>query len=401
MSGAISDVGGDMGGDIGGRRVVITGTGALSALGRTTQDLWNGLIANRPGIRTVERLVASGISVTTGGEVDAVPHDQVDRDHEIANRAIDDALAAAKRDAANCGFIWSTGLDTFQANSHGFVHRSAGRCFSSLASRFLEPKRMIAAACASGTQAVGEAFRLIKSGRIDACVAGGSSVMLTPFYLIGFAGLQAVAPDNGANGDHPSKVCCPFDRRRKGFALADGAGALVLETLDSARERGATLLAELVGFGMSQDAFDLNRPCEDGSGAELCMRRALTDARLAPQEIDAVNAHATATYLGDLAEAAALRRLFGSDWKHVPVSGVKGAIGHAMAAAGALEAIVAAQTCRTGIVPPTVNLNEPDEGCELDHVIGEPRNANAQRVLSVSFGMGGQNAALILQRVTA
>jgi 3-oxoacyl-[acyl-carrier-protein] synthase II len=222
--------------------------------------------------------------------------------------------------------------------------------------------------------------------------------MLTPFYLIGFAGLQAVATDNG---DHPSKSCRPFDRRRKGFALADGAGALIVETLESARERGVTPLAELIGFGVSQDAFDLNRPCEDGSGAELCMRRALSDARLAPQEIDAVNAHATATYLGDLAEAAALRRLFGCDWKHVPVSGVKGAIGHAMAAAGALEAIVAANTCSTGIVPPTVNLNEPDEGCELDHVIGEPRDVNAQRVLSVSFGMGGQNAALILQRVAA
>jgi 3-oxoacyl-[acyl-carrier-protein] synthase II len=380
------------------RRVVITGTGALSALGQTTQELWDGLIANRAGIRRVQRLVASGITVTTGGEVDSVPHDRVDRDHEIANRAIDDALAVAKRNAADCGFIWSTGLDTFQANAQGLVHRSAGRCFSSLASRFVEPRRMIAAACASGTQAVGEAFRLIKSGRVDACIAGGSSVMLTPFYLIGFAGLQAVATDNG---EHPSQTCCPFDRRRKGFALADGAGALTLETLDSARDRGVEPLAEVIGFGTSQDAFDLNRPCEDGAGAELCMRRALINADLVPQEIDAVNAHATATYLGDLAEAAALRRLFGSDWKRIPVSGVKGAIGHAMAAAGALEAIVAAHTCSTGIVPPTVNLSEPDEGCELDHVIGEPRNANAQRVLSVSFGMGGQNAALILQRVAA
>jgi 3-oxoacyl-[acyl-carrier-protein] synthase II len=379
-------------------RVVITATGALSALGQTTQDLWDGLIANRTGIRTVERLVASGITVTTGGEVDAVPPDRVDRDHEIARRAIDDALAAANRAATDCGFIWSTGLDTFQSSSNSFVHRSAGRCFSSLAARFREPKRMIAAACASGTQAVGEAFRQIKSGRVDACVAGGSSVMLTPFYLIGFAGLQAVATDNGID---PATVCCPFDRRRKGFALADGAGALVLEAFDGARARGATPLAELLGFGMSQDGFDLNRPCEDGAGAELCMRRALSEAQLAPAEIHAVNAHATATYLGDLAEAAALRRLFGSDWKRIPVSGVKGAIGHAMAAAGALEAIVAAQTCRTGIVPPTVNLIEPDEGCELDHVIGAPRAANAERVLSVSFGMGGQNAALILQRVTA
>jgi 3-oxoacyl-[acyl-carrier-protein] synthase II len=380
------------------RRVVITGTGALSALGATVEDLWQGLLANRSGIGRVPRLVDSGIAVTTGGEVTAVPHDRFDRDNEIACRAIDDALTAAGLTAEKCAFIWSTGLDTFQANSHGFVHRSAGQCFLFLASRFIEPKRMVAAACASGTQAVGEAFRLIKSGRVDACVAGGSSVMLTPFYLIGFAGLQAVATDNG---DHPSKVCRPFDRRRKGFALADGAGALVLETLQGARERGADVVAELVGFGMSQDAFDLNRPCEDGAGAELCMRRALADAKLVPQEIDAVNAHATATYLGDLAETVALRRVFESDWKRIPVSGAKGAIGHAMAAAGALETIVAAKTCQTGLVPPTVNLAEPDEGCELDHVIGQARDSGAQKVLSVSFGMGGQNAALILQRVTA
>lgn len=377
------------------RRVVITGMGALSALGATTRELWNGLLENRSGVRRVQRLVDSGITVTTGGEVDAVSPENVDRDHEIANRAIDAALLEAKRDAGACGFIWSTGLDTFQLGPTGFVHRSAGRCFSNLASRFAGPKRMIAAACASGTQAVGEAFRLIQNGRSEACVAGGSSVMLTPFYLIGFAGLQAVAVDNG---DEPSLACRPFDKKRKGFALADGAGAMVLETLESARERGATILAEVIGFGVSQDAFDLNRPCDDGAGAELCMRRALADAALAPEQIDAVNAHATATYSGDLAEAAAIRKLFSNTWQRVSVSGSKGAIGHAMAAAGVLEAIVAAQTCATGIVPPTVNLRHMDEGCELNHVIGEPRDANARRVLSVSFGMGGQNAAIVLGR---
>jgi len=377
------------------RRVVITGMGALSALGATTRDLWNGLLENRSGVRRVQRLVESGITVTSGGEVDAVSPENVNRDHEIANRAIDDALAGSKRLAAECGFIWSTGLDTFQLGPGGFVHRSAGRCFSNLASRFTGPRRMIAAACASGTQAVGEAFRLIQNGQVDACVAGGSSVMLTPFYLIGFAGLQAVAIDNG---DDPSLACRPFDKKRKGFALADGAGAVVLETLESARERGAAVLAELIGFGVSQDAFDLNRPCDDGAGAELCMRRALADAELTIEQIDAVNAHATATYSGDLAEAAALRKLFANRWRDVPVSGSKGAIGHAMAAAGVLETIVAAQTCATGIVPPTVNLRHVDEGCELDHVIGEPRDVNAETVLSVSFGMGGQNAAVILSR---
>jgi 3-oxoacyl-[acyl-carrier-protein] synthase II len=377
------------------RRVVITGTGALSALGATTNDLWNGLLANRSGVRRVKRLVDSGINVTTGGEVDAVSPQDVDRDHVLANRAIDDALAESKRDAAECGFIWSTGLDTFQMGAEGFVHRSAGRCFSNLASRFTGPRRMIAAACASGTQAIGEAFRLIQNGAADACVAGGSSVMLTPFYLIGFAGLQAVAIDNG---DDPSRACRPFDKRRKGFALADGAGAVVLETRESAFERGVPVFAEVIGFGVSQDAFDLNRPRDDGAGAELCMRRALADADVGSDEIDAVNAHATATYSGDLAEAAALRKVFAQRWQSIPVSGSKGAIGHAMAAAGVLEAIVAAQTCVTGIVPPTVNLQNVDEGCELDHVIGEPRDVNAKTVLSVSFGMGGQNAAVILRR---
>lgn len=377
------------------RRVVITGMGALSALGATTGELWNGLLANRSGVRTVPRLVESGITVTTGGEVEAVSAQNVDRDHEIANRAIEDALAEANRDAAECGFIWSTGLDTFQMGPTGFVHRSAGRCYSNLSSRFNGPRRMIAAACASGTQAIGEAFRLIQNGHVEACVAGGSSVMLTPFYLIGFAGLQAVALDNG---DDPSLACRPFDRRRKGFALADGAGAVVLETLAAARKRGATVFAEVVGFGMSQDAFDLNRPCDDGAGAELCMRRALDDAAITSEQIDAVNAHATATYSGDLAEAAALRKVFANRWQEVPVSGSKGAIGHAMAAAGVLEAIVAVQTCVTGIVPPTVNLRHVDDGCELDHVIGEPRDVNAETVLSVSFGMGGQNAAVILKR---
>ncbi|HKG79713.1 MAG TPA: beta-ketoacyl synthase N-terminal-like domain-containing protein, partial [Pyrinomonadaceae bacterium] len=179
------------------RRVVITGMGALSALGATTHALWDGLLANRSGVRRVQRLVESGIAVTTGGEVDAVSPHNVNRDHEIANRAIEDALSQARRDAAECGFIWSTGLDTFQMGTNGFVHRSAGLCFSNLSSRFAGPRRMIAAACASGTQAIGEAFRLIQNGHADACVAGGSSVMLTPFYLIGFAGLQAVAIDNG------------------------------------------------------------------------------------------------------------------------------------------------------------------------------------------------------------
>jgi len=377
------------------RRVVITGMGALSALGSTPEELWNGLLAGRSGIRRLQRFVDAGLLVTTGGEIMAISHERTDRDVMMANWAIGDALAGQDLNLQATAFVWSTGLDTFQGGPNGFEHRDAGACFASLAARFGGPKMMIATACASGTQAIGEGARLIKSGRVDACMTGGSSVMLTPFYLMGFSGLQAVAQDNG--WDDPSEACRPFDRRRCGFALADGAGALLLESLDCARRRRASILAEVVGFGMSQDGFDFNRPPEDGAGAEICIKRALQDARLSPSDIHAINAHGTGTYIGDLAEATALRRVFGVK---TPVSGAKGAIGHAMAAAGALEAVIAVKTCMTGIVPPTVNLSEVDEACELDHVLKEPRDAHVEHVMSVSFGMGGQNAAIILKRLS-
>jgi 3-oxoacyl-[acyl-carrier-protein] synthase II len=380
-------------------RVVVTGVGALSALGRGAGALWDGLLAGRSGVRRIDRFAAAGLPVTTGGDVDEVPHDLPDRDLAVARVAIAEAVDVARltpEQAARAGFVWSTGLDTAQRSPDGFVRRSSGACFAELARGFAGPRLMVAAACASGTQAVGEALRLLRAGRASACIAGGSSVMLTSFYLIGFAALQALALDDGGE---PAEACRPFDRRRRGFALADGAGALVLETLESARRRGATPLAEVSGFGVSQDAFDLNRPLPDGSAAEACMRVALAEAGVEPGEIDAVNAHATGTVLGDLAEAAALRRLLDGAWPRVPVSSAKGALGHAMAAAGALEAIAAVLTCRDGTVPPTANLADPDGDCELDHVIGRARTHDARRVLTVSFGMGGQNAALLLERV--
>ncbi|UCE04635.1 MAG: beta-ketoacyl-[acyl-carrier-protein] synthase family protein [bacterium] len=375
-------------------RVVITGTGAISALGDSTDALWEGLLASCCGIRRLSRFVEIGLPVTTGGEVVSIPYYQIDRDEVIASRAIEAAFSEAELSSQNVGFLWATGLDTFQVSENGFTYRSAGKCFTALAKRFTGHKRMIATACASGTQAIGEAFNLIRDGQIECCIAGGSSTMLTPFYLIGFAGLQAIAIDN--ENENSVAVCCPFDRKRRGFTLADGAGAVVLETLDSARRRGVKILGEVIGFGVSQDAFDLNRPAENGVGAILCMERSLINAGISPKDIDAVNAHGTATYLGDLAEAAAIRYLFG---EKIPVSGIKGAVGHAMAAAGALEAIVALKTCVTGIVPPTVNLVQPDENCELNHVIGEPLFTDAKTVLSVSFGMGGQNAGIILRRM--
>ena len=378
------------------RRVVVTGCGAVSAVGATAEAFWEALLAGRSGIARLPRLVAAQLPVTVGGEVAAVPFGRADRDVALANRAIDEALDVAGLERAAVGFIWATGLDTYQEGDRGPVFRPTGSCFAALAQPFREPRRMIAAACAAGTQAIGEACWQIRAGHVDACVAGGSSCMLSPFYIIGFSVLQALAADDG---DDPSSACRPFDRRRRGFAVSDGAGALVLESLEAARRRGAPVLAEVAGYGMSQDRFDLNRPPEDGSGAERCLRRAVEDAGLAPSDVDAVNAHATGTRVGDLAEAAAIRRFFGSDWTDKPVSSLKGAIGHAMAAAGALEAVAAVATSRTGLVPPTVNLGDPDDGCELCHVIGRPREGDVRTVLSASFGMGGQNAAVLFRRL--
>jgi 3-oxoacyl-(acyl-carrier-protein) synthase len=375
-------------------RVVITGTGAVSALGATPAALWRGLVDGVSGIRPLARL--AGLEVTTGGEVDLEPPERLDRDQAIASRAIDDALAAARRDPATTGLVWGTGLDTYQRTDAGLAHRPAGACFSALATRFAAPRRMIAVACATGTAAIGEALRLVRAGRAEACVAGGSSVMLGPFYLIGFHALRAVAID--VADEAPGAACKPFDRRRRGFALGDGAGALVVETLASAKRRGVEPIAELLGYGNSQDAFDLNRPPQDGAGALLAMQRALADAGVTAGALDAINAHGTGTLVGDIAEAAAIRALVGERWPRVPVSSCKGAIGHTMAAAGALEAIAAIATCRTGVVPPTANLEEPDETCALDHVFGAPREAGARFVMSTSFGMGGQNAALLLAR---
>ena len=375
-------------------RVVVTGLGVISPFGGTIEEMWSGLVAGRSAIRLVPRFVAAGLPVTVGGGVDLLPWDLPARDVEMSRRPIDDALAQARISPERAGFLWSTGLDTFGPGRDGPIERSAGACFSLLARRFAHPRRMIAAACASATHAIGEAVHLVRSGRVAICVAGGATAMLTPFYIFGFAWLQALALDQA--GEDPASACRPFDRRRRGVALGEGGAALVLETLDGARARGAEPLAELRGFGVSQDAYDLNRPPPDGIGAELCLRRTLEDAGCAAADIGAVNAHGTGTRAGDPAEAVALRRVFSDTWRRTPVSSIKGAVGHAMAAAGALEAAVAIQTCRTGIVPPTCNLVEPDEDCALDHVFGEPRSTRTSAVLSSSFGMGGQNAALIV-----
>jgi 3-oxoacyl-[acyl-carrier-protein] synthase II len=382
-------------------RVAITGMAAVSPFGLTAGALWDGLVSGRSAVRPIARFVAGGLPVTTGGEVplEAADHE---RDLAISRRPIRDALAHAGLTAGDTALVWANGLDTFAHDGGELVERSAGACFSALAHGHARPRRMIATACASATQAIGTAFHLVRAGRVRACVAGGATVMLTPHYALGFAWLQALAVDQP--GEPPGAACKPFDRARRGFALAEGGAALVLEALDAATARGAEVLAEVIGFGASQDAFDLNRPPPDGAGAELCMRRALADAgidrptgrRDRPDRIAAISAHGTGTRAGDPAEAVALRRVFGD--RAIPVTSIKGAIGHQMAGAGASQAVAAVYSCRTGVVPPTCNLSDPDDDCVLDHVVARPRSVDVPAVLVNSFGMGGQNASVIYAR---
>jgi 3-oxoacyl-[acyl-carrier-protein] synthase II len=378
-------------------RVAITGVGAVSPFGLTAGALWDGLVAGGPAVRTIERLARSGITVTAAGEVPLPPELAGEaRDRELSRRPIAEALAQAGLGAADTALVWATGLDAFAEERGELIVRSAGACFTAIARAHARPRRMVATACASATQAIGEAFRAIRAGRVRAAVAGGASMMVSPHYALSFLWLQAHAVD--LPGEAPGAACKPFDRMRRGLVLAEGGGALVLEALGPARARGAPILGEVIGYGSSQDAFDLNRPPPDGGGAELCMRRALDDAGIGPDRIGAINAHGTGTRAGDPAEAVALRRVLGERWRTVPVSSVKGAIGHAMAAAGALQGVAAARSCAAGVVPPTCNLTEPDDGCELDHVIGGARGADVPAILSCSYGMGGQNACVIFAR---
>src|SRR3954470_13342217 len=239
-------------------RVVVTGCGALSPLGTTAAELVAGVMAGRSGVHRVPRAQEMGLPVTTAGEVSGLPLDSREREFEMSKRPIAEALAQSGLAPARVGFVWTTGLDTFRDAREAPGATSAGARFTTLARDFGGPRRMIATACSAATQAIGEAFHLVRRGRAAACVAGGATTMVTPFYLVGFSWLHVLAVDDG--DDDPARACRPFDRQRRGFALAEGGAALVLETLAAARARRAPILAEIAGFGTSQDAFDLNRP---------------------------------------------------------------------------------------------------------------------------------------------
>jgi 3-oxoacyl-[acyl-carrier-protein] synthase II len=411
------------------RRVVVTGMGMLSALGSDVETTWAGLVEGRSGIRTIEAFDPSRLSSRIAGEVrDFDPSAVVDRKDQrrfdryiqfglvVARQAMDQAGLPARVEgdlAERTGVILGTGLggvDTLDQNistnatrgpdrispffiAYGIPNVGAGQIAISFG--MLGPNFTTVSACATGGHAIGEAWETIRRGDADIMLAGGTEAGVVESMVGGFAAMRALSTRN----DDPPAASRPFDEGRDGFVIGEGAAMVILESLDSAQRRGATPLAEIVGYGATADASHITLPAPGGIGAVRAARRALEKAGLRPDQVEHVNAHATSTPEGDKAELAGLRSLFGDHAPKVSVTANKSMLGHTLGAAGAIEAIVTIQTIRTGCVPPTINLETPDPAGEgLDLTPNVARQRTVDIAMSSSFGFGGQNSALVFRR---
>jgi 3-oxoacyl-[acyl-carrier-protein] synthase II len=407
--------------------VVVTGLGCLTGLGCDVASIWEGIIAGRSAVGPIRRFDPSDSPVRFAAECpeeiplgDLSPKEarRLDRCILLALAASERALADARLEAGavdrdRVGVALGSGIGgigTLLQNYDVLLSRGPRRVspfvvpmtIANMASGtvsmrygFRGPNLCPVGACASGAQAIGHASRIIERGDADVMVAGGSEAAIDKLVVTGFAAMRALSTRN----DEPQRASRPFDIGRDGFVIAEGAGLLVLEGLDHARARGARIRAEVLGYGEAADAAHVTSPDQDGGGAKLAMQRALADAGVPPEDVDHVNAHATSTVIGDRVEARAIRELFGAHTEHLPVSATKSMTGHLLGAAGAVEAIFTILALETGILPPTINLDEPDPECQLDHVAHKARSCStARRALSNAFGFGGISVSLLLGR---
>jgi 3-oxoacyl-[acyl-carrier-protein] synthase II len=409
------------------RRVVVTGIGMVSPLGIGNEPTWQGLIEGRSGIGRITKFDPSAFACQIAGEVKGFEPEQWMEKKEVkkSDTFIHYAMAAAEmavRDAnlvcANCdgerfGVIVGSGiggLPLIEEMHTKMMERGPSRIspffipglIVNLAAGQISirygcqgPSSAPATACATGAHAIGDAFKIIQRDDADIMFAGGSEAVICPLAVGGFAAMRALSTRN----DEPERASRPWDLNRDGFVIGEGAGILIIEELEHARKRGATIYCELVGYGMSSDAHHITSPAEDGSGMIRVMRRALRDATLNPSDIDYINAHGTSTLVGDRTETVAIKGVFGDDAYKVAVSSTKSMTGHLLGAAGGLEAAVAAMTIKTNIIPPTINYETPDPACDLDYVPNTAREKNVTHVMSNSFGFGGTNATLIFSRL--
>ncbi|MFO0734879.1 MAG: beta-ketoacyl-[acyl-carrier-protein] synthase family protein [Labilithrix sp.] len=393
-------------------RVAVTGMGVVSPLGSSVEAFTDGLLAGRSGVRTISIFDASALPTRIAGEA-ALPAEVPlgDRKIAFALEATRQAMRGVPR-LEDAGVSFGVGLELFSMDDLvaskrpgfslpaspierlSFMQTPSDVCVHLIASEFglTAPPLVHVSACAAGTDAIGAAYRLVASGRRRAMIAGGTDSMINPLGVAGFCALSATSTRNEA----PERASRPFDRTRDGFVMGEGAGALVLERHEDAVARGAEILAELRGYGNSFDAHGISEPHPEGRGALQAMQRALADARLAPEDVDAVNAHGTGTPKNDVIETLALRRLFGERAPKVPVVATKSMIGHLISAAGAVEAVAAIACLRRGMLHPTINLHDPDPSCALDYVPNVARAHVQRHLLSCSYGFGGHNAAIVI-----
>lgn len=408
------------------RRVVITGIGLVSPIGLTTSENWQAVLNGRSGIGPITRFDTTKFDAKIAGEVkDFDPSKfiekkeikKMDRFIQYAIAASDEALADSglkitPENADRIGVIVGSGmggLETLCHNEDICSQQGPGRvsaffipgCVINLAPGQISirtgakgPNFSPVSACATGTHTLGEAYHVIKRGDAEAIIAGGAEATVTPVAVAGFTNMKALSTYSG----DPTKACRPFDAERDGFIMGEGAGILILEELEHAKSRGANIYAEIVGFGMNSDAYHMAAPIPDGSGAARCMELAVASAGLKPEDVDYINAHGTSTPANDAMETAAIKMVFGEHAQKLMVSSTKSMTGHMLGAAGGVEAAFCALAIKEGIVPPTINYENPDPQCDLDFVPNQPRNARIDVAISNSFGFGSTNACITLKR---
>ena len=409
------------------RRVVVTGMSLISPLGLDVATNWDGLTAGRSGIATITHFDPTAYDCRIAGEIKGFSPDpyvakkeqkKMDRFIHLAMAAsnmawVDANLELSEDDKARVGTIIGVGmggLPVIEKQYDLLKERGPGRVspffipavITNLASGQVSiqyglkgPNYCVSSACASGAHAIGEAADFIRTGRCDVMLAGGSEAVVTPMAIAGFGSMRAMSTRN----DTPVAASRPWDRDRDGFVLAEGAAVLVLEDYEYAARRGARIYGEVCGYGTSSDAYHMTTPAPGGRGAAESMRYCLADGRVRPEQVDYVNAHGTSTPAGDELEAEAVKTVFGDSAKSIWVSSTKSMIGHTLGAAGAVESVICLKALTTGVVPPTINLDHPSDGCDLDFVPHTAREKTLKYVLNNSFGFGGTNCSLLFGRV--
>ena len=408
------------------KRIVITGMGCITPLGNDVPTMWSNIVAGKSGVGLITHYDTSQFKVKIAAEVKNFNGETLFgvRDAHRMDRFVQFALASAQqalKDAGldvtvenrdRIGIVLGTGIggvSTLFQQAEVFFQRGPSRVSPLLVPMMLPdaaasmlaihlgmrgPNLAIVAACASGGNAIGEAAEVIRRGSADVVLTGGAEAVIVPIAMAGLTVMNAISTRN----DEPERASRPFDLNRDGFVLGEGAAVLVMESLEYAQRRGANILAEISGYGISNDAFHISAPAENGAGAAICMQIALKDAGLSINDIDYINAHGTSTKLNDKSETDAIKTVFGERAYQIPVSSTKSMTGHLLGAAGALEAVISIKTIQNGIIPPTINYETPDPECDLDYVPNQARQSRVNTVMSNSFGFGGHNATLIIGR---